>query len=400
MISGPMTPLKISDYTLVSALGAGVDSHWSQLENGQTGLSPCEFYNITDLQTWVGEVKGLDSISLKDELLPYDCRNNRLAQLGLEQDGFLDSVHDAIRRYGAERVGVLIGTSTSGIHQTELAYMERASEDDTLPSWYRYDTTHDTSSVAEFVRRYTGCEGICTAISTACSSSAKVFASAYRAIHSGLCDAVVVGGVDSLCLTTLYGFNSLQLVAADICRPSDVRRNGISIGEAAGFALLERPQGNEGFALLGYGESSDAYHMSSPHPQGDGAVQAMQAALDTAGITAADIDYINLHGTATPTNDLSESLAVKRLFSNSVLCSSTKGWTGHTLGAAGIVEAVFSILSLKHGFIPKSLNTEQLDPAVAINIAMENHFRPVEKVLSNSFGFGGSNCSLVFGELS
>jgi 3-oxoacyl-[acyl-carrier-protein] synthase-1 len=224
-----------------------------------------------------------------------------------------------------------------------------------------------------------------------------VFASAYRAIHSGLCDAAVVGGVDSLCLTTLYGFNSLQLVSQDICRPSDINRSGLSIGEAAGFALLERPQNAGYLALLGYGESSDAYHMSSPHPDGDGAVLAMQHALNIAGLEPGDIDYINLHGTATPANDLSEAIAINRLFGHSIPCSSTKGWTGHTLGAAGILEAVFSLLCLQHGFMPKSLNTQQVDPDIKINILTENNSQSVHKVLSNSFGFGGSNCSLIFG---
>jgi 3-oxoacyl-[acyl-carrier-protein] synthase-1 len=392
-----MNPLQITDFTVVSALGAGINANWDSLNNSRSGLRPCEIFDITDLNTWVGEVDGLDTALHEKEWSHFDCRNNRLAHMGLHQDGFLESVQDALERYGHDRVGVFMGTSTSGIHQTELAYLARKSNNAKLPDWYQYETTHNTFSITEFVRSYTGCEGICEAISTACSSSAKVFASAYRAIHSGLCDAAVVGGVDSLCLTTLYGFNSLQLVSQDICRPSDINRSGLSIGEAAGFALLERPQNADYLALLGYGESSDAYHMSSPHPDGDGAVLAMQHALNIAGLEPGDIDYINLHGTATPANDLSEAIAINRLFGHSIPCSSTKGWTGHTLGAAGILEAVFSLLCLQHGFMPKSLNTQQVDPDIKINILTENNSQSVHKVLSNSFGFGGSNCSLIFG---
>ncbi|MGH8441289.1 MAG: beta-ketoacyl synthase N-terminal-like domain-containing protein, partial [Nevskiaceae bacterium] len=230
----------------------------------------------------------------------------------------------------------------------------------------------------------------------ACSSSAKVFASASRAMRAGLCDAAVVGGVDSLCLTTLYGFNALQLVSADICRPADAQRNGISIGEAAGFAILE-PGAADGVALLGYGESSDAHHMSAPHPQGEGAAAAMRGALRSAGLQPQQVDYINLHGTATPANDAAEDQAVHAVFGDAVPCSSTKGWTGHTLGAAAITEAVIALLCVEHGLMPRSLNTRQRDPALRSGILLQQRQARVDRVLSNSFGFGGSNCSLLLG---
>ncbi|VAW90123.1 3-oxoacyl-[ACP] synthase FabV like [hydrothermal vent metagenome] len=394
-----MNHLQISDYTVTTALGAGVDVNFERLNGGQSGLHPCKFFDISDLRAWVGEVSGLDEVVIDKPFSAFDCRNNRLALKGLKQDGFIESVQQVVSQYGAGRVGVFIGTSTSGIHQTEKAYLARENDSAALPDWYQYETTQNTYSVAEFVQAITGCDGVSVAISTACSSSAKVFASAYRAIHSGLCDAAIVGGVDSLCLTTLYGFNSLQLLSEAQCRPSDSARNGISIGEAAGFALLQRPQQAAGLALLGYGESSDAFHMSSPHPEGDGALLAMQAALHSAGMKPEQIDYINLHGTATVANDYSEAMAVSRLFGNQIPASSTKGWTGHTLGAAGIVETVFSLMSLKHGYMPQSLNTQQVDPAIEINILMESQSQPVKAVLSNSFGFGGSNVSLVVGEI-
>jgi len=217
-------------------------------------------------------------------------------------------------------------------------------------------------------------------------------------MRAGLCDAAVVGGVDSLCLMTLYGFNALQLVSPDICRPADARRNGLSIGEAAGFALVEWPApARSGLALLGYGESSDAHHMSAPEPEGRGALAAMKGALERAGLAAGDIDYINLHGTATPANDAAEDKAVVALFGAATPCSSTKGWTGHTLGAAGILEAVISLLAIENRFAPQSLNTEQKDPKLGGNVLLAPREGPVRRVLSNSFGFGGSNCSLVFG---
>lgn len=397
MTFGVIKPLRITDYTLISALGVGREAHWQRLRNGRSGLAPCDFFQIDDLTTWVGQVASLDDFTLDEPWAAYDCRNNRLAQLTLEQDGFIDAVRDATGRYGVKRVGLFMGTSTSGIHQTEQAYLSIDPESEPLPRWYHYSTTHNTYAVADFVRRYLGLEGVCITVSTACSSSAKVFASAYRAIQSGLCDVAVVGGVDTLCLTTLYGFNALQLVATEKCRPFDVDRGGISIGEAGGFALLQPEKGQTGHALLGYGESSDAYHMSSPHPQGAGARAAMAAALARAGLEPRDIDYINLHGTGTPANDTAESRAVASLFGGQTPCSSTKGWMGHTLGAAGIVEVALGLLCIEHGFMPCTLNSETLDPTVDANVLLEHRYQPLRTVLTNSFGFGGSNCSLVLG---
>lgn len=391
-----MKPLQITDYTLTSALGAGREAHWQRLLESDSGLTACDFFEIDDLDTWIGKVESLDDFVLDGRWAAYDCRNNRLAQLALEQDGFIHAARAAIDRYGPKRIGLFMGTSTSGIHQTEQAYLSIDPETEPLPQWYHESTTHNTYAVTDFVCRYLGIEGPSVTVSTACSSSAKVFASAYRAIQSGICDAAVVGGVDTLCLTTLYGFNSLQLVATEKCRPFDVARSGISIGEAGGFALLQ-PEGGEGVALLGYGESSDAYHMSSPHPQGEGALAAMKAALSRAGLEPQDIDYINLHGTGTQANDTAESRAVASLFGDNTPCSSTKGWTGHTLGAAGIVEISLALLCIEHGFMPQNLNSETLESGLGIELLMENKHQPLRTVLSNSFGFGGSNCSLVVG---
>lgn len=197
----------------------------------------------------------------------------------------------------------------------------------------------------------------------------------------------------------MYGFNSLQLISPDICRPADIARTGISIGEAGGFALLD-PLAMSPIALLGYGETSDAYHMSSPEPGGKGAVASMRAALVQANAEPREIDYINLHGTGTVANDNAECRAVCEVFGTSTACSSTKGWTGHTLGAAGMVEAAISLLAIEHGLMPRSLNTRIKDPAIEAGVLLENRFAQVRRVLSNSFGFGGSNCSLLFGRLT
>ncbi|HUX81307.1 MAG TPA: beta-ketoacyl-[acyl-carrier-protein] synthase family protein [Halothiobacillus sp.] len=395
-----MSPLRLSHYTMTNALGTGVDATLSALSERRTGLAPCDFLDVA-LDTWLGRVADLEDLPVMGTLAAYDCRNNRLAQLALQQDNFEAAARAAKARYGADRVAVIMGTSTSGILHTELAFRERDPETGALPVPLHYRETHELSSVAEFTRRYLGLSGPMLSISTACSSSAKVFASAWRLIEAGLCDAAIVGGVDSLCLTTLYGFSSLELVTPGPCRPADAARSGISIGEAAGFALLERskPTDDQGIALLGYGESVDAHHMSTPHPEGLGARLAMQRALDRAGLTPSDIDYINLHGTASRTNDSAEDQAVSGLFGTTTPCSSTKGWTGHTLGAAGITEALIGALCLQNGFIPGSLNTETVDPTFTSAIQLANRQQPVRHVLSNSFGFGGNNASLILGRV-
>jgi 3-oxoacyl-[acyl-carrier-protein] synthase-1 len=317
----------------------------------------------------------------------------------LQQDGFLAAVQAARARWGAHRVAVLLGTSTSGILETERAYAQRDAAG-ALPAGFRYAKTHSTASLARFVAEAAGVTGPAWVVSTACSSSAKVFGDAARLIEAGWIDAAVVGGVDSLCLTTLYGFHSLQLFSPDLCRPWDAQRSGVSLGEGAAFALLQRePAAGEAplARLLGFGESSDAHHMSSPHPEGELAAAAMRQALAGAGLAPKQIDYINLHGTGTPSNDAAEDRAVQTVFGSEVPCSSTKGATGHTLGAAGGVEAVISLLALRHGLVPGGINVRERDPALGANYLQANRSQPVRYVLTNSFGFGGSNASLVLG---
>ena len=389
-----MKALAVSSYTVTSAIGRGRAAHLAALRSERTGLSEQRFEDSA-LACWIGAVAGLESVALPRELAAWDCRNNRLAELALTQDGFLEAVAAERARRGSHRIGVFIGTSTSGIRHTELAYRERTAATGPLPEWFDYRTTQNTFSIADYTRRRLGLTGVTAAMSAACASSAKVFASAARAIEAGFCDAAVVGGVDSLCLTTLYGFNALQLLSPDICRPADAERKGLSIGEAGGFALLTRAPPPGALSCLGAGESSDAHHMSQPRPDGAGAVMAMQAALGT--LSPGRVSYINLHGTATPANDAAEDAAVTALFGRDAPCSSTKGWTGHTLGAAGIVEAAISLLALEHDFMPKSLNTRRRDPALAGAVLLESREQKIDYVVSNSFGFGGTNCSLLFG---
>lgn len=388
-----MKPLAVSAFTATSALGRGKGAMLDALRRGKGGLRANDF-DRAELRAWIGRVAGLEEEPLSGPLAGFDCRNNRLAQLGLAQDGFREEVLKASDRYGAQRIAVLLGTSTSGILHTELAYRRRDAAGN-LPHDVRYRHAQNLYSMTDFVRRTLALEGPAMTVSTACSSSAKVFASAARYIEAGIVDAAVVGGVDSLCLTTMHGFASLQLVSDEPCRPFDAARKGMSIGEAAGYALLERS--SSGLCLLGYGESSDAYHMSTPQPDGDGALGAMRQALSRAGLQPADIDYVNAHGTATPANDRAEDRALVRLFGKRVPVSSTKGFTGHTLGAAGIVEAIVCFLALEHGFVPATLNSSAVEPGLESMILLENRTARVKRVLSNSFGFGGSNCSLVFG---
>jgi 3-oxoacyl-[acyl-carrier-protein] synthase-1 len=372
-------------------------AHRDALLSERSGLRPLDFDGI-DLETWIGRVEGIDEVRLPARLQDYECRNNRLALRTLETDGFAESVRHAISEHGSSRIGLFIGTSTSGIQEAELAYTARASRDDALPSSFRYNTTQAVFSIAAFVRELLGLRGPAEVVSTACSSSAKVFAVAHRFMSAGFCDAAIVGGVDSLCRMTLYGFNSLQLVSERPCRPSDRDRNGLTIGEAAGFALLEWQDGATGVCLLGYGESSDAWHLSTPDPSGAGAMAAIRQALASARLEPAEIDYVNLHGTATAANDLAEDAAVFGIFDGCAPCSSTKGFTGHTLGAAGIVEALISSIAIEDGVSFRSLNTVVVDDAIRSPILLQTIRGPIANVMTNSFGFGGSNTTLILGK--
>jgi len=392
-VSNPIAPVRITAHTATSALGHGREAHRRALETRRSGLHANDFTRAP-LACAIGRVDGLETLALPAGFERFECRNNRLAWLGAQGDDFIDAARAAVARHGAERVAVLVATSTSSIGASEEAY-ERLDHG-RIPADLRRPEVHTPHSLGLFLAELTGARGPCLTTATACSSSAKIFAQGERLLRLGLVDAAILAGVDTLCGSVLYGFNSLELVAPDACRPFDVARRGISLGEAAGFALLERSGDVRAPTLVGWGESSDAHHMSTPHPEGLGARRALEDALARAGLAAADIDYINLHGTATPKNDEVEAAVIASVFPARTRASSTKGWTGHALGAAGILEAVVCLLALEHGFVPGTLNSDSLDPICGPQITLANAAADLRFVLSNSFGFGGSNCTLAF----
>jgi 3-oxoacyl-[acyl-carrier-protein] synthase I len=391
-----LKPLFATSFTLASALGRGLQPTFEALRAGRSGLRRNDFPGSA-LETWIGRVDDVNDPTQVPLDGYSDYRVQRIAQAALDQDGFTAAVERAKEQYGAKRIGLFLGTSSAGMLEIELAYRAR-QPDGALPQELNYRDSVNMYAPAAYVRARLRLGGPAAVVSTACSSGAKVFASASRAIEAGLCDAAVVGGVETLCFTTLHGFASLELLSREPCRPCDAERAGISLGEGAAFVLLEKadPAG-EKLALLGYGESADAHHMSTPHPEGLGAALAMRAALGRAGLAPADIGYINLHGTGTRSNDAAESAGVYSVVGDRVPVSATKGWTGHTLGAAGAIEAVITLLALRHGYAPGTLNARTLDPGLQAQVLLEGREAPLQHAMSNSFGFGGNNCSLLFG---
>jgi 3-oxoacyl-[acyl-carrier-protein] synthase-1 len=332
--------------------------------------------------------------------LTLQSRNNQLALAALGR--IRPAVDAIIARYGAARVGVIIGTSTSGVGATEAAIAAHAASGE-LPAGFHYGQ-QEMGSPAALLARELGIGGPAYVHSSACSSSAKALASAARLINMGLCDAVVTGGVDTLCAFTVAGFSALESVSGTQCNPLSASRRGINLGEGAALFLMSREPA--AVALCGWGESSDGHHMSAPDPAGGGARIAMLQALRRAGIQPGQVDYINLHGTATIQNDAMESRAVAELFGLDVAVSSTKPFTGHTLGAAGAVEAAFCWLAMQddnpEGLLPPHLWDGEQDPALPVlNVARPGARlgRPIRYALSNSFAFGGSNAALVFGRM-
>lgn len=394
-LSNRSIPLAVTAYTVTCAAGRGRDAFARALAVRTSGLRENDLPEWP-LPCWIGRVAGLEDAPLPSAWTHWESRNHRLAWMALNEDGFRDRALAAVERYGASRVALILGTSTSSIGETERAYRE-LDGDGRFVATQRASRVHETHALGAFVQQVLDLRGPCLTIATACSSSAKVFASAERLIRAGVVDAAIVGGADTLCGSVLYGFNALELVSREPCRPFDVARSGLSLGEAAGFALLESITVDKSApCLIGYGESADAHHMSAPHPQGLGAEYAICEALARAGVAAGEVDYVNLHGTASRQNDEVEAMLVARLFPASAHASSTKGWTGHTLGAAGIVEAAVALLVIERGFAPGTLNTQDLDPACGAQIRIANAQRQVRVALSNSFGFGGNNCCLAF----
>ncbi|WP_235015490.1 beta-ketoacyl-ACP synthase [Oceanicoccus sp. KOV_DT_Chl] len=313
----------------------------------------------------------------------------------------MPELQQLVARFGAERIAVIVGTSTSGIAETEAAFAQHQT-DGAFPDNYHY-RQQQMAAPAEFMAQWLGLKNLAYTVSTACSSSAKAFASANHLIQTGVCDAAIVAGVDTLCRLTLNGFNALESISPTICSPFSKNRRGITIGEAAAvFIVTPEP---DAIQLMGVGESSDAHHMSAPDPEGHGAEAAMKGALMASGLAPADIDYINLHGTATVKNDQMEALAVHRLFGERTPCSSTKALTGHTLGAAGATEIGLCWLALaannwQHRLPPHCWDGEVDEGLAAINLQLINSvYQPTAAsyMMSNSFAFGGNNVSVIIG---
>lgn len=388
--------IRVVDYDLVCAAGVGLPAVRTALAQQQTGLKPNDFPECT-LETFIGRVRAVDDFIWPQADLDWQSRNNALVELALQQGTLLQSLARIRDKVGPARIGLVMGSSTSSIDRAEAAYRVQR-EQSLVPEEFLKLKVLNPHAPAFYAAHRTGITGPCVTLSTACSSSAKVFATAARWLKAGVVDAVLVGGADSLCLTVLYGFHSLQLVSTKLCSPFDESRDGINIGEGAGFALLTRDDLAEGASVVlsGYGESSDAHHMSHPHPEGQGAKLAIQQALTLAQLRREQIDYVNLHGTSSRVNDLVEGNLMAQLFPASTPMSSTKGWTGHTLGAAGIVEAIIAMDSFQTGLLPGSLHCKKVDPEIALQLSEANRTASPQHVMSNSFGFGGNNASLIF----
>ncbi|MEO1092802.1 MAG: beta-ketoacyl-ACP synthase [Pseudomonadota bacterium] len=389
---GAQEPMAITAFSLATCLGAGNAVHAEALRTGRSGLEPCEVYE-TPFLCYVGAVPGLEDCAPPPALTAWDNRATRLAEAALTADGYLGRVETAVARWGAARIGVVLGTSTSGVEKLEGAYRAREG-DGPLPSEYSMRHHNDHHAVASYLMARLGLAGPCWTISTACSSSAKALVDAHQLIEAGLCDAVIAGGVDSLCLTSLAGFEGLQLVSRRPCRPCDLDRDGLSIGEGAALLLIERAVDGP-YRLSGAGECSDGFHMSTPPEDGAGAAVAIREALAAAALLPPDIGYVKLHGTATPANDVSECRAVAGVLGMTTPVSSLKGAIGHTLGAAGAVEAAMCLLALEHGIVPGCVGLSQLDPVIACNVPAVARPAALNHVVANAFGFGGNNCALV-----
>jgi 3-oxoacyl-[acyl-carrier-protein] synthase-1 len=406
----PMPLLVVAAHTASCAAGVGLAALTEALRHNASGLQalqpdapPPWAGAATVPAAWAGALDALVSEPLPPPLAAWDCRPTRLAWQALQQDGFIAAVQAARERWGAARVGLVLGTSASTIGESETAYRQ-LDADGGFPAGRRNPRLNTPHALAAFVQQALGLQGPVVTVSTACSSSAKACGSARRWLQAGVVDAVVVAGVEALSASLLFGFRSLGLVAPSPCQPFGAARQGISLGEAAAFVLLERAEATtpaEALCLLGDGEANDAHHMSAPHPQGLGAELALDAALARAGLAAEAIDFLNLHGTATPANDAVEAALVARRYAPKVHACATKGLTGHTMGAAGLLEAVVCLVALQHGVRGGSAHTPAADPAFgpvfAQQLRLQPATAPVRYAATHSFGFGGNNAVLLFG---
>ncbi|WP_434358610.1 beta-ketoacyl-[acyl-carrier-protein] synthase family protein [Parasalinivibrio latis] len=397
--SSSPTPIYIHACGSHSALGATpLQIQQSLLQGESVGMKGERFTLNDGKQVIVGRAIG-DLPEIGPQFEHQQTRNNRLALSALKQ--IEADIQQAISTYGSDRVAVVVGSSTSGIANGEAALKPVATGGE-LPEEYHY-YQQELSNLSEFVSDYFSLCGPSYVVSTACSSSGRVFITAKRLLLSGLADAVIVGGTDTLCRLTLNGFHGLDSVSSDLCQPFGAERDGINIGEAAAFMLLSltRPVSDPVIALLGTGDSSDAHHISAPQPDGLGAEKAMRNALEDAGLKAEEIGYVNAHGTATPLNDAMESKAISVVLGHDVPVSSTKPFTGHTLGAASAIEAAICWHILSHDLpLPRPAKELKMDPGIApVSLVTPGEKLKKNAILSNSFAFGGNNVSLIFGKL-
>ena len=390
-----MTKCYLNALGILCSIGSSPSEVEKNLKAGKAGLVSTDRYSPgSSLPLGICE-QDLPQVPLAE--IEWQSRNNQFAMAALTQ--IRDQVSAAVTEYGASRIAVVIGTSTSGLSESEQA-VKHWIRDSRVSKQYHY-AMHEMGATAQFVARVLGVSGPTYGISTACSSGAKAIAAGKRLIQAGLCDAVIAGGVDTLCQLTVLGFSSLEAVSDEVCNPFSLNRKGINIGEAAALFLMTGEPSD--VALYGVGESSDAHHISAPDPTGAGAKHCMNAALLDAGMRSGDIDYVNLHGTATELNDQMESLAMAEIFGSKTYCNSTKSYTGHTLGAAGALEAAICsiLLSADDAFLPAHLWDGVVDPALPVlNLTHQDNChlsKPIKHALSNSFAFGGNNISLIIG---
>ena len=385
-------PIYINDWAMSCALGDNKKMIKKSLSNAGSSNMCLEKGWLNDgKQTVVGKIKtaltGVDG--------PFNTRNNQIAYGVLQQ--IQTSVEKAINAYGSDRIAVIVGTSTSGMSDGEhaIAYKNQHGE---FPASYHYQQ-QELGNLGQFVAKQLKTNGPTYTISTACSSSARAFISAKRLLKAGIVDAVIVGGCDSLCRLTLNGFHALDALSSSLCNPFSVNRRGINIGEAGAFMLLSKENTGKDVCLLGVGDSSDAYHISAPDPQGKGAIKSMQNALMDAQLSVDDIGYINAHGTATKLNDEVEARAIYSVFKDAVPVSSIKPLTGHTLGASGIVEACICCFIISDNInLPMQINDGIWDKTLAsIRFVSSVEKSEIKAIISNSFAFGGNNVSLIFG---
>lgn len=384
-----MAAVPITAHSVCNALGPRTEAVLEALFAGRGGVSPAGDAT-TSRPTGV---LCFEPEPLRGTMASYDTRQGRLAAHVAAL--LTRATASACRRWGAHRVGVIIGSSTGGIAATEQAFAHHRVHG-SMPEPWSLERAHAMHATIEVLRHVAGARGPAFAVSTACSSSGKALGSAQRLIETDVVDAVLVAGIDTLCETTLRGFASLEVLSASHCRPFSSARQGINIGEGAAALLLERT-GDASVALVSVGESSDAHHISAPHPEGVGARLAMQRALAQAGVTPGQVGHINAHATATVQGDIAEARAIREVFGREVPVVATKGYTGHLLGAAGATEAVFAAVAIEQGWLPAGLGCGPVDPQLELHVVCERTQVESDYAMSTSFAFGGSNVAVLLG---